>query len=209
MKKTRHIDVRGENFVRQNHILCIIYTQMCVIRNTNIINRLPAINCRPQHPTLTVMLHFPQQLTGQHDEVNCVIIGHVAIDHALEQTGGCQDIAAFTGQCLAHQQVPLPTGMYNMYNGASMKTERATLICNIHTRNMQLYTVCNPANMYTQHVTLSVCTHSMWSCQYVHTACDPVNMYTQRVTLPLCTIQIYCPHGEIPLAATAMNTVKN
>ena len=157
----RHDDVGGENFVRQNHILCIIYTQMCVIRNTNIINRLPAINCRPQHPTLTVMLHFPQQLTGQHDEVNCVIIGHVAIDHALEQTGGCQDIAAFTGQCLAHQQVPLPTGMYNMYNGASMKTERATLICNIHTRNMQLYTVCNPANMYTQHVTLSVSTHSV------------------------------------------------
>ena len=33
-KTVHHSDAQGESFVRQNQILCVIYTQMCIMENT-------------------------------------------------------------------------------------------------------------------------------------------------------------------------------
>ena len=89
------------------------------------------------------MLEFAEQLTGLDNEVNSVIVGHVAVDHTLKQTRGCQDVIAFTSQCLAHQHVPLPTGKQNVHNRAKMDTEYATIACNVYKTCNPMHTACN------------------------------------------------------------------
>ena len=100
------------------------------------------------------MLEFAEQLTGLDNEVNSVIIGHVAVDHTLEQTRGCQDVVAFTSQCLAHQHVPLPTGKQTCII-MPKQTQSMPLLCVMYAKHVTQCTLhVTIAKMYTQHITI-------------------------------------------------------